>query len=74
MALWLKLTWYDGTPLRLNMDKQETYQPCEENGANTSITMNGEAYQVRETMTEIDNAISNLASPLRVIQAVKGWT
>lgn len=70
--MWLKLTWYDGTKLRLPIDKCSAY--FEGDDKVTQITLNGEGYQIKETVEEIDNAIADPSSPLRVVQTAKGWT
>lgn len=74
MSIWLKLTWYDGTPFRIDIDKCESYQPTIENNAKTSITVNAEAYHVKEPIEEIDAAIGNPNHPLRIGAKTGGWS
>ena len=76
MSLWLKLTNYDGTPCRMNMDLVEKYETSEaENDKHYTYLNVGESlYQVLETVEDIDNALLNDASPLRLKKNSIGWT
>lgn len=73
-AIWLKLTHEGGLPLRVNMNMVSAYMECVEKDkdkhCNASIEYSGAAYMVRETVAQIDDAVINPASKLRLKQ---GW-
>lgn len=72
MALWLKLTNFNGEPWRVNMDTIGCYYPhIDKDGGSTFLEfpVSGETMQgahVKETYIEIDDAINNDKSPLRL--------
>lgn len=68
--MWLKLTMYDGSIVRVNMNMVDSYLVTDENKAHTSISFGATAYQVKETCEQIDDAIKNTSSELRL---VRGW-
>ena len=74
MSLWLKLTNWDGDECRINMDCVEKYGLDDSNGANAFLAVRDGMYQVRETVEDIDNALLNDASPLRLKKNNMGWT
>lgn len=49
--MWLKLTLNDGSPLRLNSNLVEAYQP---DGDGTILSTNDGGYSVREQLHHID--------------------
>lgn len=75
--LWLKLTQGDGQKIQINIGRADAYYtvsgndvPKEMKGTNTVVDIGATAYYVQESVEQIDGAIVNSASLLRLI---KGW-
>lgn len=76
--LWLKLTQSDGQKIQINIARADGYYtvtgddvPKEMKGANTVVDIGATAYYVKESVAQIDGAIQNKASDLRLIK--EGW-
>jgi hypothetical protein len=63
--LYLKLTMDDVT-VRINMDRVDRYGPSEEKGGKTYLETEDSAYIVKETCEQIDDAMVNTHSKLRL--------
>lgn len=79
--MWLKLTTHDGNPVRVNMANVSCYYPHEEKDSNAKTFLEGKyldnennvtGQHVKETMGEIDEALRNEASLLRVVRKISG--
>lgn len=68
---WLKLTSHDGTPVRVNMFQIADYSEQIEEGGKTFLAYGESGYHVKETVAQIDDALINAASKLRLISG--GW-
>lgn len=78
--LWLMLTLSDGYKVRINIHGAEAYYsvkgkeiPKDCPDTNTAIEVGEMAYHVKETAEQIDDAVRNESSPLRVIVVGSGW-
>lgn len=56
---------YDGSPKRINFNLVEAYGPTELNGANTSIDTASGSYQVKESVSDIDNMLADTPEPTK---------
>lgn len=52
--MFLKLTFYDGTPFRIRPELITNYGSADTNGANSYVSDVSTAYHVKETVEEID--------------------
>lgn len=70
--MWLKLTRFDGVCIRVNMSVLTGYYPHESDNGKTFIEFpvasdNMEGFHVRETIEQIDDAMNNPQSSLRLV-------
>lgn len=78
--MWLVLTNKENIKVRVNMKVTEDYRPNKDgktDGFQSFVGLNGEYHEIKETCEEIDNAMNNAASPLRLVKLVTpvaaGW-
>lgn len=69
--LWFKLTSHDGQSIRVNMHHIVEYGEHDDGGGKTFLSIgNDTGFHIRETVAQIDDALINAASNLRLAQ---GW-